>query len=342
MKQYLLLIASLALLVVSGCDKKNDDLVMPRKATDLPQVIRFADEAGAELEDSDEFIIALTLQDRVDPAGEELSGTIVPLTEAVRVNFAITDSKAIDNLAAYIKGGTAFYEIDDCTSSEDQGIDLGFTFDPVTGTGSVLFPKDVEEIELLFELEEDYLNDAILNEEARSITFQLVSVEATTENVVVNEALEFTYEVLDDEGIYGAWELDAENAEQFAAFKNLFGLVNEDIANLSAADVEKIEIEFELEEIKVLVELKETELVDDCGELEEVHKEIELELEIEELNKLVAEGELEALGELEQEDGSLLEYSLKGAFFIDDNLLHLELENELDEETISATFQLTR
>ncbi len=342
MKHYLLLIVSLVMLVISGCDKKNQDLVMPRKATDLPQVIRFADEAGAELEDSDEFSIVLTLQDRVDPDGEELSGTIVPLTETVRVNFAVTDSEAIDQLAAYIKGGTAFYEIDDCTSSEDQGIDLDFLFDPVTGTGSVLFPKDVEEIELQFEVAEDYLNDAILNEEERLITFQLVSVEATTENVVVNEALEFTYEVLDNEGIYGAWELDAENAEQFTSFKNLFGLVNEDIANLSAAEVEKIEIEFEGEEIKVLIELKETELVDDCGELEEVHKEIELKLEIEELTKLVAEGELEALGELEKEDGSLLEYSLKGVFFIEDNLLHLELENEFDEENVSASLQLTR
>jgi len=342
MKNSMLLLGSLLLLFIAGCDKKNTDLVMPLKPGDFPQVIKFSDEVGGELENTDEFSIALTLIDRVDPSGDEPGGAIVTLTEDVRVNFTISDVSGIAAIDSYIKGGKALYEIDDCTSSEDEGIDLDFQFDPVTGIGSVVFPKEVEEIELVFEVDETYLDDAALNEDERSIEFKLLSVDAATENVVVNTGMVFTYDVLDDEGVDGAWELDPENPEQFAAFKNLFGLVNEDIANLDAADVKKIEIEFELEEIKVVVELKETELIDECGEQEEVNKEIELELEIEELTRLLEEGEIEAIGELEQEDGSLIEYTVKGNFWIEGNQLQLELENELEDETVSAILRLTR
>ncbi|WP_290789929.1 hypothetical protein [Flavihumibacter sp. UBA7668] len=342
MKNNLLLLSSLFMLFCIGCDKKNKDLVLPVKPEKFPQVIRFADEIGGELEDSDEFSIDLTLVDRVDPEGEELGGKVVPLQQDVRVFFTVSDNMGIDDLASYIKAGTALYEIDACTSSEDEGIDLDFQFDPATGNGSVVFPKGVEEMELVFEVDEDYLNDAVLNEEERAIEFKLVSVDAATENVVVNTALSFTYEVLDDEGVHGAWELDLENTAQFAAFKELFGLVNEDIAALNLADVEKIEITFELEEVKVLVELKETELLDECGETEEVNKVIELELELEELSTLTSSGELEATGELELEDGSLLEYVLAGEFSILDNELKLELTNELEEESVTAELLLTR
>jgi hypothetical protein len=342
MKNNLLLLSSLFILFCIGCDKKNKDLVLPVKPEKFPQVIRFSDEVGGELEDSDEFSIDLTLADRVDPDGEELGGKVVPLQKDVQVFFSISDKIGIDAISSFIKGGTAVYEIDDCTNSDDEGIDLDFQFDPATGNGSVVFPKGIEEMELVFELDEDYLNDAVLNEEERAIEFKLVSVEADSENVVVNSALGFTYEVLDDEGVHGAWELNLDNAAQFEAFKVLFGLVNEDIAALDLADVEKIEIEFELEEVKVLVELKETELVDECGETEEVNKVIELELELEELSTLVASGELEAIGELEQEDGSLPEYVLAGEFSILENELKLELTNEFEKESVSAELILTR
>ncbi len=67
----------------------------------------------------------------------------------------------------------------------------------------------------------------------------------------------------------------------FAGFKQLFGLVNEDIKNLQAADVKEITMEYEFEEVKAVVVLKATEQVDDCGKIQTKNKVIEVEAEIE-------------------------------------------------------------
>ncbi|KYP16574.1 hypothetical protein [Flavihumibacter sp. CACIAM 22H1] len=342
MKSYWLLLSSLLLLGSIGCDKKNKELILPLTTDKFPQVIKFADDKTGELENSDEFSITLTLTDRVDPEGAAAGGKIIPLQADVRVFFTVAAKDGIDQLADFIKGGTAVYEIDDCTNSADQGIDLQFQFDAATGLGSVIFPKGVEEIELVFEVEDTYLNDALLNEEERAIEFKLVSLEASAENVVVNTALSVQVEFLDEEGIHGTWELDLENQANFAAFKALFGLVNEEIAALELSMVEKVEIEIELDEVNLTVELKETELAEECGETAEVHKRIELELEIEELDYLVAAGNLEAIGELEGTDNSLLEYLLRGNYTLSGNQLQLQLQNEFDKKTVEATLFLNR
>ncbi len=343
MKFTQIIILSILLSAGWGCDKKNEDLIEPLTAESFPQVITFDDEGDGDLEDADEFSFKLTLNDRVDTSGEEPDGKIVPLTSDVTVLFEVTDWEGFSSIKEYIKDTRAFYEIDDCTTSEDQGINLNIVFDINTGKGSVRFPKNVTEVEVVFETDEDLLNDNLLNTEERAVSFAITGVQAAGNNVVYNKSAGFTYEVLDDEGISGDWELDHENTAAFTAFKNLFGLVNEDISTLDAGDVDKIEISIEYGEIKVIVELKETETITECGSMEEVNKVIELEAELEDLSELSDKGDIEFTGEVEQPSGSLKEFVYTGSFQVVSDNLELVLTGEYDDdETEEITLQLTK
>src|SRR5687768_18588261 len=111
----------IAALLFFSCDKKNDDLVKPLSASEFPQVIRLSDEGDGELEDEDKFSFKITLSDRTDPDGDELGGKVVPLKEAVTVQFHVKEFEGFSNLSDYMLGAEAFYEIDDCITSLDQG-----------------------------------------------------------------------------------------------------------------------------------------------------------------------------------------------------------------------------
>jgi hypothetical protein len=326
-KIYGIILAS-ALVCVAGCDKQNDDLVTPLSAEAFPQVIKMDEEKGGGLEDEDKFSFEITLNDRVDPDGEELGGKVVPLENDVTVSFVVKDLEGFTRLSDFIKGATAFYEVDDCTEKN-----VAVQFNPTTGVGSVTFPKGVEAVEIEFETDEDFFDDKILNRSERSLVVALTGLQGSSDNVTYNPAIEFKYEILDDEGIHGDWELDADNAVQFAAFKALFGLVNEDIKDLKADEVDKIEISFEYDEVKVVVELKKTETITECGKTEIVNKVIEIEMEIEELETLKASGDVELLGEIEQDDTTIKEFTYVGGFKINGDNLELELEGEYDDET---------
>lgn len=327
------LLLSLCIAMLATCSKRDEDLVEPLSIEEYPQVIFPDDEGDGDVEDGDKVGIVLTLLDRVDPTGEELGGLIIPLESDVTVNFIIKDPAGFSDLSEYFLDWVAFYEIDDCTTSEDLDEDLDLTFNPNTGEGSVTFPSDVEEIEIEFELTEDLFDDDVFNEDGRGFVFQLTSVEGSGEAVKVNTDLEFEYEVLDDEGIYGEWTLDIEDAEQFENFKNLFGLVDGDIAELEAADVDEIVIEFKYEELSVLVVLVEEELVEECDESEMENIEIELEMEYDELEDDVLAGEAVFVGEIEMDDESVEEYEYAGEFTIDGDQLTITLEGEYDDDS---------
>ena len=326
-----------------SCDKKNSDLVEPFTAEGFPQVILFDDEGDGDLEDADEFSFTLTLADRTDPSGKELGGTVIPLKEDVTVLFEIKEWKGMNNPAAYIKGAKALYEIDECSTSEDKGIDLNLVFDSNTGKGSVRFPKDVPEIEVVFETDEDLFEDQALNTAERSITLIVTGVQSTAGTTTYNKALDFKYEILDDEGIHGDWEFDYEDPVAFADFKKLFGSINEDIQKLDADDVDKIEISIEYDEVKIIIELRQMETITECGGTEEVHKVIEVEADLDDLSRLAGEGDIEFTGELEQADKSIKEFSYKGNFNITGQTLSLVLKGEYDdEETDKITLQLKK
>ncbi|HEU4471496.1 MAG TPA: hypothetical protein VFR58_10450 [Flavisolibacter sp.] len=331
--KYMLLCLSAFLPALVSCDKQNEDLETPLK--DFPQVIRLSDEGDGDLEDEDGFSFAITLSDRTDPDGEELGGRPVPLAEKVRVNFAVTDFEGFAQLSDYLGSAEAFYEIDDCTTSLDQNIDLNLQFDVATGRGSVDFPAGVEEIEIEFEANEDLFDDNILNSDERSITIRLTGLEGNPQGVAVNTTASFVYEVQDDEAIYGEWELDLSDAVAFARFKSLFGLINEDIRSLQASDVDEITLSFEYGEVKALVVLNEMEQVDDCGTMVMENKEIEIEAEIEELTDDALDGDLEFGETLELAGGVFREFVYKGSFVIVGDTLQIELEGEFGDERVS-------
>jgi hypothetical protein len=335
-KSWIKLSVLAALLSTAACDKENDDLLTPLSAGQFPQVVVLSDEGDGGLEDEDAFSFKITLSDRVDSSGKELGGKVEPLKTAVTVNFKITDFEGFSKLSGYIKDAEAFYEIDDCTTSADEGIDVPMTFDVNTGAGTVTFPAGVEEVEIEFEVDEDLFDDNIFNTDKRELTIQLTGISANNSNVQVNKTAEFTYRIQDDEGIYGEWELDPSNPTEFARFKQLFGLINEDIKDLKAADVKEIILEFEFEEVKAIVVLKETEVIDDCGSPKTENKVIEIEAEIEDLTDDELEGDIEFGETLELDNGSFKEFVYAGSFKIVGSKLTIELEGEFDDDETDA------
>jgi hypothetical protein len=317
-----------AALCISACDKEKDDVVMPLGADEFPQVIRFDDEGAGELEDEDKFSFELTLNDRVDPDGGELGGKVVPLANDVTVSFEVDEFEGFARLSDYLVDVSAFYEVDDCTTQ-----DVDVQFDANTGKGTVKFPKGVEAVEIEFETEPGLFDDDELNTEDRKIVFILTGVSGD-ETVTYNPAVSFEYEVLDDEGIHGEWELDPKNAAQFAAFKQLFGLISEDVRNLDAADVESIVMSIEYDEVQVEIELVETETITECGDTETVNKVIEIEADIEELDTQILTGAIEFAEEIEQDDTTLKEFVYKGDYTIVGKQLTLVLEGEYDDDTV--------
>jgi hypothetical protein len=343
MKNIRYILLPVLMLLFSACDKKNDNLVTPLVETDFPQILLLADEGDGELEDEDKFSFKIKLADKADPDGKELGGKIVPLNDDVTVNFEIADFKGFDAISSFILDAKAFYEIDDCTTSEDENIHLNLVFDRNTGKGSVTFPKGVEEIEIEFETDADFFDDNIFNEDTRKLEIKLTSVNANGQKVVVNKDNAFEFRVLDDEAIYGEYELDIDNNEAFEKYIALFGLINADVKDLKPEDVEEIKIEFQYGEFKAVIVLKETELLTECGETETVNKEIEIEGEFEELEDDQLAGEIEFLGGIEQEDGSEKEFVYNGAFKIINNRLELTLQGEYDDnETEKVTLTLKK
>lgn len=327
MKKYMLLLVGV--IITTACSRENDDVVEPVLFGDFPQIVLFGDEGGGELEDSDEFSVVITLADRFDPSREELGGQIVPLQEAIVIDFVIEDLKGFSNPAEYLLGAEAFYEIDDCTNSLDEGNDLLISFDPASGEGELTFPAGIEEVELVFFVDEDYFNDEILNDE-RGFSVSLAANE--TENLKVLD-VPFEYEVLDDDAIFGEWTLDPADAMQFQQFQTLFGLISTEISELSVSDVEEIVWEFTYDELKLGVVLTETEEVTECGETEIENLVIEIEAGYEELSRTSLSGDIEVEESIEQEDGSEVDFVYAGSFIIEGEMLMISLEGEYDDET---------
>jgi len=315
-------------LFIMSCDKKNDDVVDPLSNSAFPQVILLSDEGDGDLEDEDKFSFKITLADRKDPDGDELGGKIIPLEEEVTVQFAVTGFEGFVQLQDYIQDASAFYEIDDCTTSP-----VNLQFNKTTGIGTVVFPAGVEEVEVEFETDGSLFDDNLFNTDERSVTIKLTGITTTNKKITVNKTADFTYTVQDDEGIYGEWKLDVTNAALFQKFKDLFGLINEDIRDLQAADVDEILIAFEYGEVKAIVVLKETEVIDDCGSPSVENKVIEIEAEIEELADDALDGDVEFGETLELANGYFREFVYSGSFIIIGNQLNITLEGEFGDDT---------
>ncbi|MCD8538838.1 MAG: hypothetical protein LRY55_03035 [Leadbetterella sp.] len=309
-------------LLTGSCDKKNDGVIQPVDPEKLPQVILFDDEEAGETEDSDEAEFTLTLLDRIDPSGEELGGTVVPLASGVTVSFEISDIEGFDRVGDYILEAEASYEIDDCNDE-----DVPVTFDPATGKGTVVFPAGAEEVEVTFVLNEDLFDDDIVNDDDRGFKVRLTGVTGGSEPVVANTDLEFEYKVLDDDVIFGEWELE----DDLDGFKALFGFLDDDIPGLAAAEIKGIRFEFGLNELEIEIELEEEE-EDDCGEWD--NKTIEIEAEYDDLTDDKKEGEIRFIVEVEDEEGFVEEVEYSGTFVIKGEIMEITLEVDGTQRTL--------
>lgn len=349
MKPYIKYTLALTLMGMLGaCDRRNDEVVEPISAENFPRQLVLSDGGDGDFEGEDNVSVEIELLPRFDVEGKELEGKNDPLTQAVTLNFEIKDLKGFTRLSDYVKGGKAFYEVDDCTTSEDEDIDLDFKLDLATGKGSVSFPAGVEGIEIELETDEDLFDDGETNGEERGFTVVLTGLTgAGTQGVVLNTSNKFEYQVLDDEVVFGDWEVDFEDDVEFAAFKALFGPLDEDIADLKAEDVDKIEISFGYQGVQIKVELIETE-ADECDPTDEVNKEIEIESEYgTDLGDLfdTGSGEIEFAEEIEQDNGQVVEFKFEGEYEIDPTdpeKMTLTLEGEYLDEIKKQTLNLKK
>ncbi len=325
--------SALACLALVGCTKENKDVVMATSPENLPlQIVLDADEDG-NVEDDDKAEIAFTFTDKIDPTGVELGGITQTLSAPVLVKCQITDIEGFDNLADYIKEIKAVYEIDDCTE-----MDVDVTANLNTGEFSFYFPAGVEELVIEVELDEDLFDDDAVSED-RGFVVEVLGIEAASENVVINTATKFEYKVLDDELIFGEYELEL-NDDNLAKVKELFAGVNEDLAETLIAAIDAIEMEVSLEDVEFKIVLVEEE-EDECeaGEFDNV--EIEIEGELEELTDDALSGEIEFVVEVEEDNGAVEEFTFEGEFEINGEELTLTLSCE-DLEVEEVTLVLAK
>jgi hypothetical protein len=315
-------------ILLVSCDRKNEDLITPN-LNNFPQQIVLADEGDGDLEDSDKAEVVLELTSRPDPSGKDPKGTIIPLTSNAIVSFSISNPKGFSDLSTYVLGCKAFYEMDECTE-----VDVNLTYDPTTGNGTVEFPAGAEEVIIEVELKDDLFDNNTKDDE-RGFEVKLLSVNST-ENVVVNTSNTFEYLVLDDELIFGAWSIGAEDSVQIESLVNLFSQVEGDMEGLKSEDVEEIEVEFKYDKVSFKIVLKETEEVEECGEIEIVNKEIEVDLDYDDIASEDMAGDLKLIAEYEAEDGSEQELEYEGSFEIIGSKLTLSLSSEdVEEQTLT-------
>jgi hypothetical protein len=315
-------------LLLASCDREKEDLVVPN-LNNFPQQILLADEGDGDLEDGDKAEIVLALTTKPDPSGKEPAGVIIPLSAKATVGFTIYDPKGFTDLSSYVLGCKAFYEKDECTE-----VDANITYDVSTGNGSVEFPAGAEEVIIEVELKEDLFDNEIIDED-RSFEVKLTSI-TSTENVVINTNNTFEYLVLDDELIFGSWEIDAADSAQLSNLKKLFGSIESDLEDLKNEDIEEIEVEFKYDKVSFKIVLKETEEVEECGKIEVVNKEIEIELDYDDIESGSLKGDLKLIAEYEANDGSEQELEYEGSFEIVGKKLSLTLSAEdVEEVTLS-------
>jgi len=328
-------IAIVAVVLLAACTKENKDVVKPTAPKDLPLQIILDEDEAAEIEDEDKTEMVFTFTDRYKGSENEPGGFTPTLTQGVRVNCKIVDPEGFSTLTDYITGISAYYEIDDCTN---QDVDVQVNLS--TGEFSVEFPAEVEELIVEFELNDGLFDDNTLNGDDRGFKVQVVGLSATHEPVVINTNVEFEHVVLDDEKIFGEYELEL-NQSNFDNFKKLFGDLDEDIAAVLFNKIDAIELEISTEDFEVKIITTDTEQVTECGTIETVNIEFEVEGELEELTDDDVQGELEFIVELEDDKGFVEEITFKGEFTISGDSLSLTLESE-DLETGEITIELSR
>jgi len=342
MKKYSVLFVVLSAFLFS-CSKEELDLVDPIETADFPFQIVLDEEEIFEPEDGDKAEFEITLTDRIDGSGIQPSGITEPLSQSVRVFFTLSDNEGFSNWSDFVLSGKAYYEVDDCTTSEDLGEDLQFQFDTLSGEGSFIFPAGVESVVVEFELDPAITDDNVINPDARGFSFALTGLENPPANVVVNTTMKTEFVVFDDEQVFGEWILDHNDAVQLQGMIDLFQLAEEDVVGLVSADIDEAVLEITPNEVQLKITLVATETIQGCSGLEVVNEEIEIEAEVDEVTDDDVIGDLVFIVELEDDNGFISEVEYSGTFSRSGNTLTLLLTGTLgDTETNEITLTLTR
>lgn len=338
-KTYILLIS---LFIFSACSKENTDLVLPISVADRPLQLVLDEEESGVPEEDDEIELVFTFVDQYDPTGQSLEGLKLPHTANLRVTIAFSDNEGFAEWGDYITGIDAFYEIDDCTNSSDQNISLNPALDVVNGRASFDIPAGISEVIVVLETDPSSFDNDLIDED-RGFKVSMVELTGEGANTAVKFLQDQTWEVilLDDETIYGKWAFDASIPADLNKLKDVFGIINEDIPGLNEADIEEVELEVELDKVTLLIVLTETETISECGVTEVVNKEIEVEMDIEDLTDLL-DGEIELLAEVEAENGSITEYTIKAVFAVVSGVMTMTMEIEDGDDTIERTYEFTK
>ena len=265
-------------------------------------------EEGADLPDAEDYGIVFKLADYLP----DLDLPNSPIT----VTYELSDLE--DDMVGNVVIDKVVYEVelDDCVYERE--LDFTASADGLTGTITLAPDSDLGSIPAEWEV---IVTLPGTDEASGSFTFELTSLEST-DNVLLGTPVAFEYEVLDNE-LAGKWELEISSEVEFESFKEVFGILNADIQELSFDDITgKIKAEFEFEEMKFEIELIETEEVTTCEdgetETELVNKIIEFEAEYEsEEGEFVFEGSREIInanGLVEDE----LDFILEGAYELND------------------------
>jgi hypothetical protein len=338
-----IILALCALSLITSCSKENLDVVNPLDADKFPQQIIVDEENIYEREDADKVEIEVKLTDRIDVSGQNPAGISIPLSEQVRVNFELSGAAGFSGWGNYILSGKAYYEIDDCTTSDDLNIDLDFQFDSNTGKGSFLFPTGTTAVILEFELDVAVTDDNVVNTDERGFTFSLTGLGQETTTVVVNTTLKSEFRLYDDELVFGEWGIDHNDTTQLIGVRTLLELSNADVSSLISADIDAISVEITPEETKFVITLVATEVIEECSVIDTVNIEIEVEGEIDALTDDALSGEIAFIVELENADGTVREVEYNGVFSRSGNILSLTLSgDDGDNQTSDITLTLTR
>lgn len=332
-----------ATVLITSCSKENLDVVDPRDAAQFPQQIIVDEEKIFELEDTDKAEFEVKLTDRVDASGLNLSGISVPLEQPVRVNFELSDAAGFSGWENYILSGKAYYEIDDCTTSDDLNIDLEFEFDSITGRGSFLFPVGTTAVIVELELDATVTDDNVVSSSDRGFTFALTGLAQESSVVVVNTTLKSEFRVYDDELVFGEWAIDHTDTTQWNGVRTLLEISESDVSSLVATAINGISVEITPTETQFVITLIATEAVEGCTGIDTVNIEIEVEGEVDEITDNALSGEIVFVVELENSDGTVREVEYSGEFNRSGNQLILTLRaDDGDNQTSDITITLTR
>jgi hypothetical protein len=289
----------------------DNDLGINPKNENYPFRIVFDTDEGGDLPEAEDYEIEIKFADYLG----SLPGKPVTLQYAINdTEGDMVDAVNIDKIIYEV-------EMNDCVYERE----LDFTVNGLTGTITLAVDEDLGTVPEAFEV---VLTLPGLENTEGGFVFEITSVQ-TEDNVILGMPAAFEYAVLDN-AVAGEWELEIATEEAFEEFKEVFGMLNAELQTLEFTDITgTVKAEFEFGEMKLVIELVETEEITECKDGEEeteiVHKELEIE------------------ADYEAEDGEL---AFEGSHVIDDDGAEVELDfivdaaYEIIEETgeISVTF----